>query len=280
MRLLERVRNRAARLRQRRWRMRPHRSDGAWIVIGGSPRSGTTLLRRILDRHLAIACGPEMGLFLPYPLRLEPLSVLSGIEIPTLRAMLRASASQGAFVDAFAAAYLAAGGKERWAEKSPQNILELDWILERFPRARVIHVIRDGRDVVCSARTHGERRWREGQWVWTPDERPVEWHAREWVRHTGAGMRRRGDPRVHELRYEDLVSAPEETLERLCTFLGVPFEPAMLVDPAVGAGEGPPDRGPISDRSIGRWMRDLDAGEQRRVQEICADRLRELGYPV
>ena len=65
-------------------------------------------------------------------------------------------------------AALARRGKPRWGEKTPLNVSHLDWILPRFPDARFVHVIRDGRDAVCSMRTHGTRRLVEGRWVKTP----------------------------------------------------------------------------------------------------------------
>jgi protein-tyrosine sulfotransferase len=221
-----------------------------------------------------------MRLFLPVRFQLEPLSVLSGIPAGELRAMISTSASQGALVDAFAARYRAINGKERWAEKSPQNVQHVPWILDRFPEARIVHAIRDGRDVVCSARDHGERRWIDGRWVWSLDRKPIAWHARAWVRDTGLGLRYRGHPQMCEVRYEDLVTSPRATMERLCEALGVPFVPAMLLPAEPGDTSGPRDRGPILDSSVGRWRRDLTPDEQREVTEICGDRLRELGYEM
>ncbi len=226
--VLDKLRNRTARVRQHRWRMRAYRSDEAHIVIGGSPRSGTTLLRRTLDRHPSICCGPEMALFLPVRFQLEPLAALSGIDAPTLGEMIRSSASQGAMVDAFSVRFRAVQQKDRWAEKTPRNVRHLAWIAERFPEARLVHVIRDGRDVVCSAREHPDRHWVNGRWVWVHHPRPIERYAHDWVRDTEHGLRFRGYSRYHELRYEDLVGRPEETLRTLCDFVGVTFNPKLL----------------------------------------------------
>lgn len=274
---LEKVRNRLARIRQHPWRMRPYRSREEHVVLGGSPRSGTTLLRRLLDRHPDLCCGPELGLFLPIRFRYEALAALSGIEGDELRRMVHASPSQGALVDAFGARYRELQGKRRWAEKTPQNIRHLSWIAERFPSARIIHVIRDGRDVVCSARDHGERRWVDGRWVWSHHPQPVASHARAWVRDTELGMRFRGNPGYLEVRYETLVADPETTLREICTFLGEPFDPAMLPDPTDDPGI-PPDRGRPHVGSVGRWQRDLSAEDLAIVLGICGRRLRELGY--
>lgn len=287
VRILDKLRNRTARVRQHRWRMRPYRSPERHIVVGGSPRSGTTLFRRILDRHPSICCGPEMNLFIPARFQFEPLAALSEIPADELRAMFVTSASQGALIDAFATRYRSLRGKARWAEKTPLNVRHFGWILERFPEIRLVHVIRDGRDVVCSALEHPDRRWVNGRWVWEQTPRGLEDHAQTWVADTGFGMCFRGDPRYHELRYEDLAHEPERTLRDLCTFLDEPFDPALVdAEPSAGAsagraaatGAGAPDRGPVFTSSIGRWERDLSARQLEAVLRICGDRLSQLGY--
>lgn len=283
MRLLDKVRNRVARARQHRWRTRPYRSSARHIVIGGSPRSGTTLLRRTFDRHPGLCCGPESSLFLPVRLNLASLAAGHGLPEDDLRRMLATAPSQGAFVDAFASRYLASRGRPRWAEKTPLNIRHLDWIMERWPDARIVHVLRDGRDVVCSMREHPDRRWVDGRWVKELNPRPVEEYARRWVSDTDAGMRWRGDPRYLEVRYEDLVRDPEATLERVLTFLGEPFDAGLLaVDPnAVPAPStnGRPDAaGAITTTSMGRWERDLSAADRETVKRVAGARLVELGY--
>ena len=286
MRLLDKVRNRATRARQHRWRVRPYTSSARHVIIGGSPRSGTTLLRRTFDRHPGMCCGPESSLFLPTRLNLGALAVGHGLPEPELRAILEASASQGAFIDAFAARYLAARGRPRWAEKTPLNIRHLDWIMDRWPDARIVHVLRDGRDVVCSMREHPDRRWVDGHWVKELNPRSVEEYARRWVSDTAAGMRWRGDPRYLEVRYEDLVRAPEATLAEVLTFLGEPFEAGLLaVDPSAAAAamvstsNGRPDAaGAITTTSMGRWQRDLDATDRETVKRVAGARLVELGY--
>ena len=152
------------------------------------------------------------------------------------------------------------------------------WILERFPEARLIHVIRDGRDVVCSAREHGPRRWIDGRWVWEHDPRPIETYARAWVADTAAGLVHQGHPQVHEVRYEDLVERPRAALDALCTFLAEPFDRVLLEPPPADPTASPADQRPVFTSSVGRWRRDLSPADQDRVLAICGPRLRQLGY--
>jgi hypothetical protein len=242
-----------------------------------------------------------MNLFVPARFQLEPLSALSGIDIEELRSLFRESESQAAMIDAFAARYRALRRKPRWSEKTPMNVRHFGWVLEHFPNVRLVHMIRDGRDVVCSAAEHPDRRWVDGRWVWTLHPRPLEDIAKWWVRDTGAGMRFRGHPAYHEVRYEDLVADPVSTTRRLCDFLGEPFDPTMLESeglPPSGeqSSEPPPvtpeppapehvatlvdarDRGPVFRSSVGRWQRDLPADRLPRIMGILRSRLVELGY--
>ncbi len=281
MTLADKLRNRAARVRQHRWRNRPWHSPEPHIVIGGTPRSGTTLIRRTLDRHPAICCGPESSIFLPGPIRLGPVAAGFEMAEDELRVMLAASPSQGAFIDTFASHYRDARGRRRWAEKTPLNVRSIDWILERFPEARFVHVIRDGRDVVCSMRQHPDRRWVDGQWVKVHRPLSIERYARRWVLDTEAGMAHRGDARYLEVRYEDLVQDPAGVLGGLLADLGESFDPAILVEPEgpVG-GDGRHHAGSaISTRSMGRWRTDLTPEEGAVVQRIAGATLARLGYP-
>ena len=110
-------------------------------------------------------------------------------------------------------------GKARWAEKTPEYTLILDFIDELFPDARYIHVIRDGRDVVASFR----ERW--GYLAAIRVARGV------WVRHVRAARdfgRRVARERYTEIRYERLVAEPERVLRELFRFLDEPWDPVVL----------------------------------------------------
>jgi protein-tyrosine sulfotransferase len=285
--LLVRVRNRAERLRQRRWRTAAYRSDEPHIVMGGAPRSGTTLLRRLFDRHPQVCSGAESKLFVPAAFNLEWLSSSYDMRLEELQTMRSGASSQGAFIDAFAARVRSDAGKVRWAEKTPQNIRYLDWILERFPEASILHIIRDGRDAICSMRQHPDWRWVDGAWQKVLVERPLEWYAERWLADTAAGTAWRSDPRYTEVRYEDLVADPAQVLRTICDGIGVSADAGWLA--VVGRREEdgamreehdkrPDYEGAVSAASVGRWRDDLSAAEQREIERLCGPRLRELGY--
>ena len=281
--MLARFRNRTVRLRQRRCRMAGFVSQERHIVMGGAPRSGTTLLRRLFDRHPEVCSGAETKLFVPAAFNLDWLAEAYGIPSADLDSWRASSASQGAFIDAFADRVKHDAGKDRWAEKTPMNIRNLDWIMPRWPNASIVHIIRDGRDVVCSMRQHPDWRWVDGSWQKVLVPRSIETYARRWLADTATGMAWRDDPRYVEVRYEDLVADPAGVLRGICDGIGVVVDAGWLADVGRAADTAtmssrPDYEGAISAVSVGRWRGDLSSAEQDEIDRLCRPRLVELGY--
>jgi hypothetical protein len=185
------------------------------IFIVGCQRSGTTMLRLILDSHPRISCGPETR-FLEDMERIvgADWKRLSQYGFPREEWLGRIAG----FFDGIQGDYARSRGKSRWADKSPRYAMKLPFIMELFPDAQVVHVIRDGRDVAVSHRK------RFGYWSCVKSA--VKW-PRYIAEATEAG-RRLPPGQYHELRYEELVSDQEGTLRRLLDFLGEEWDPALL----------------------------------------------------
>ncbi len=283
MSVITRVRNRIDRLAAYRWRNASYVSASRPIIIGGCPRSGTTLLRRILDTHPDIACGPESTFFLPG--RPLPARLARGYGVPEdeVKRLLRESDSQGAFIDAFMKGYTERVGVRRWAEKTPLNIRFVPWIWAHFPEARFVHIIRDGRDTVCSMRVHADRKLVSGEWVRRERVQPLEPLVRRWVHDVRLGKSYRGDPRYVDVRYEDLVQEPRPALERLFRAVGEPFDERVMeyrtrTERVKADANAEEKRETIHGRSIERWRTDLSEDEQALVKRIAGPLLIELGY--
>ena len=280
MSLGEHLHNRVTRVRQHRWRHRAYTSQERHVIIGGTPRSGTTLVRRTLDRHPDLCCGPETSILLPGGLRIDQVAAAYKWPAGELHDLMASSASQGAFVDAFARRYRERRRRPRWAEKTPLNVLCFEWVLERFPQARLVHVVRDGRDVVCSMRQHPDRRWVDGVEVKELRPQPVEDYMRRWVRDTEAGIALRGDARYIEIRYEELVEDPERILSEMLGALDEPWLPELLVERTPKGGGPAHANSRITTSSVGRWRQDLTADERAKVHAIGGALLTRLGYPA
>jgi hypothetical protein len=278
-------------------------------VIVGVPRSGTTLLRMMIDAHPDVAIPPETG-FLPALADLGPHEDASrrageimttfhtwpdfGLDAVEMREAL-ARLSPSTATDAartFYKTYAARFGKCRWGDKTPTYGASLDRIGSLLPEARFIHIIRDGRDVMVSVRQ-----------LWFRPGDTVEACAQDWMtrlaqtRALGAAV-----PHYLEVRYEALVQQPAATLEEICGFLDLRVEPEMLTyhvraaerlaehqaryaaDGQVLVSKEERARNqrfvtepPQPDR-IGRWTTELTDEEVRRFEAVAGEWLDRLGY--
>lgn len=249
--------------------------ESAPIVIGGCGRSGTTLLRTILSRHQEIACGEESTVFLRRISSPEHIGWRYGIDPDEISEMMRRSRSQAEFIVRFEATCLERSGKTIWAEKTPENVRRFGFIRRNFPAARLVHVIRDGRDVVCSLR---RQRWFKVPETERSTMAAVEYAIDYWMERVEAGIRFRGDPLYHEIRYEDLIDDPTETLQALFDALGLDWEPSLLVAP--GTEDDAPHQRPIYAFAVEQWRTELSPAEIALIERKAGPLLRSLGYPA
>lgn len=270
------------------------------FFIVGFQRSGTTLLRLMLDSHPELAVPLDtVGLWARYDAKLPEYSHLATAEdarrmvtdlvaeeriglwqvpltVDSVLAYRRLPGFPG-IMDAFHLAYAAARGKRAWGDKDPGNMLRLSTIVRWFPEARVLHIVRDGRDACLSHKTQSfgitdelacASAWREQVW---------------WVRRMGELM---GPTRYWEVRYEDLVGEPARQLMEACAFLGIAYSPSMLeyhrsVDRAIPREKrhiwplaGEPPRAD----NVGRWRTVMSPSMRVAFERRAGGLLRELGY--
>lgn len=250
-------------------------------------------MRVIMDTHPRICCGPESRLFLPFAPSLKKgrftpakLGDRFGLPKSVVAELFATSASQAEFIDRFFTAYCESRSKPRWAEKTPHNVQYLGYIFEHFPNARFVHMIRDGRDTICSLRTHPRHKVVDGELVKLNTWRPIEPCVNRWVKDVRAGLAFRGDPRYIEIRYEALVSEPREALARLFQFVDEAFDERVLdyhrvqgqSRDATHFPQNPEATGAMYTKAVGRWHRDLTPDEVVLVKRKAGPLLRELGY--
>ncbi|ACR14442.1 sulfotransferase [Teredinibacter turnerae T7901] len=271
------------RLQDAGWYDLAARSQLAPVFIGGCGRSGTTLFKELLNRHSLCACGPETSLY-GLPHNLQNISVPWDIDYDHLKAMQQKSRNLIEFADAFAMEFLRSEGKQIWVEKTPNNVRAIEKILTWYPKGKFIHLIRDGRDVVCSLRHHPKERVKDGKIVPIKTTNSISKCATRWLNDTMRGLAFKSHPRCLEVRYEALTETPEESLQRICRFIGIDFEPVMLS----GSGEKSCRSGQnmnnhnasdnISAKSVARWKTDLTATEREDFINIAGELLITLGY--
>lgn len=247
------------------------------IFVVGCQRSGTTMLRLMLDSHPRISCGPETRF----------LADLERIVGPDWKRLSQYGFSQQEWLDRIAdffdgiqSDYARSRGKSRWADKSPRYALSMDFILRVFPDAQVVHVIRDGRDVAVSHRK------RFGYWSCVKS-------SVKWPRYIAAA-RSAGSAlpsgQYTEVRYEELVGDGETTLRSLLEFLGEPWDPALLdfasqahdvperYHAQLQARRGEGGEGTLYRSRVGAHKRELDPFVRLLVWVMGRSTLRELGY--
>jgi hypothetical protein len=278
--------------------------------IVGVGRSGTTLLRLMLDAHPALAIPAETH-FVPTLIKVaeetqDPravLQVLAEAETwPNLGLDIAAVALAFSALDPFSPAgavravfqlYAAGQSKPRWGDKTPPYRACMAEIAATLPEARFIHIIRDGRDVALSYR---------GLWFGPGDD--IRAQARFWTTEIErARAQAQSLPFYMEVKFEDLVTKPKPELDRICRFLDLPFANAMLGYPgraqqrlseyvqsfgvtgatpvAVARFRAIHDRAhkPPDPARIGRWRTEMSPADQRSYDEIASPMLNALGYP-
>jgi len=288
------------------------RAPAPFVV--GLTRSGTTLLRMMLDAHRELTIPPETH-FVPDLIKAardegeaeELLATLTshrtwgdfGIAGDKMRRRLEAVPRGDAAeaVRAFFDAYAERQGKPRWGDKTPAYMLSVQRIGRILPESRFIHLIRDGRDVALSqsARAINEQP--------PPAKQAERWVKR--IRKSREQAQALKGARYVEARYEDLVRDPETTLRRACEFIDLGWDPGVLsyheraaerLGEMAGAlrAEGAhaqqdagyridnhaPTTKPPDPSKLDKWKREMPAEDVRAYEGVAGGLLVELGYEV
>ena len=283
----------------------PPRGAAPAIFIVGVARSGTTLLRLMLDAHPRLAIPPETH-FIPKVITAvqegsDPLAVITGhrrwpdfgLDASELRERFSGHRPLTA-TDAlreFYGLYASRHSKARWGDKSTNYIRKMKPISRTLPEARFVHLIRDGRDVALS------------QVAVHFGPSTVEAAAEKW-RAEITKARRQGPKLPHylEVRYEELIADPEPVLRRICDATELEWDDAMLhyqeqaperiaeIVRDFDRAEGDPVTADVraahqanvskplqSDRAA-RWRTEMPAADVSAFEQVAGGLLDELGY--
>ena len=237
------------------------------VFLVSAERSGTTLLRLMLDSHPNVAWCSEFEYAVDH---LAPGGVWPDMDryrrwLETSRVFqdtgfrVNPDLDYPALVNSFLNQKRNGDGKELIGATVHRHFDRLAWI---WPEARFIHMLRDPRDVARSCVDMG---WSGN--VWTAVSRWL--HAENLWEELSRDL---PPERYVEVYYQDLIENPEPTLRRVCDFLGVPYDPAMLTYHQTTTYE-PPDRSLVN-----QWKRKLTDFDVRLVEARVGDMLEKRGY--
>jgi hypothetical protein len=276
-----------------------------YVFIVGCPRSGTTLLQRMVDAHPEIAVVHETH-WIPRWFEKRKGLTPEGFVTPELVRNVIADRrftnlevspeqvsallddgkeiSYASFVSALFDLHARARGKRLAGDKTPAYVRRLPTLHSLWPQARFVHLIRDGRDVALSVADWSRADSAAGRFA-TYAEDPVataavwwEWNVRIG-REDGASL---PEGLYHEIRYERLVADPAAECARFCRFLGLPYDEAMLrfhegrakADPELDAKKA---WRPVTS-GLRSWTRQMHRSDAERFEAAAGGLLDELGY--
>jgi hypothetical protein len=272
-------------------------ADSAPFFIVGNDRSGTTMIRLVLDRG-DVAIPPE-SMFLVDFARVRRSGDLSDPEAaesfvrrvwehprvrlwnlpggpPSVPSGLSHEDAYRFGVEAPFRAYARAQGKERWADKTPLYLAHLDELDAVWPDARFVVLVRDGRDVALSLMhvPFGPNN------VWAS--------ARFWADgiRRGEEAERRYPGRVLTVRYEDVVADPRSETRRICEFVGLAYEDDLLAIERTDASKVLKDQAGwftnvwagINPSAVGKWRTAMSPAQQRIFASVAGPELERMGY--
>jgi hypothetical protein len=267
------------------------------VFLLGAQRSGTTMLRLMLNNHPGLAIPHESAFITIYFRKLKAYGDLGQKENarrllgdvaqhPLVRrgklitdpeaVLARPILHYRDFVDAIFQTYAESLGKSRWGDKTPFYTADIDVIHRLFPDAKIIHLVRDGRDVVLSQKSI--------EWMSSSLLRlALDWQWKTTIAHkVGTAL---GDSFL-ELRYEDLVTRPEEMLRKICSFIDESYDPTMLnysnhaanVVPAESLKWHRNSIRPPDTTQLGKWKTGLSRAERVIFEQVAGETLDLFEY--
>lgn len=273
----------------------PHSTLSPIFVVGVG-RSGTSLVQSVLNAHPQIAVSPETHFIRKYALPDKNLGVAELLELleadedfsrggisasDVLKPFLEDASkkpSPALVYERYLSLYQEKEGKPVVGDKDPRLIDSLPSLQRMFPSAYVLHVVRDPRDVVLSRM---KAAWSSGRPWW----QHALVSAAQFRLGRKDGQRRYRD-RYMEVRYEDVLSRPEEEFARICKWMGVAFAPEML-DFSAAAEKLVDQRelswkqetlGPLLRKNTGKWKAELEPSQACLIEEVCREAMNTGPY--
>ena len=280
------------------------------VFIVGCDRSGTTLLRLMLNQSPVLYISPETEFLIPLKDNQELYGDFSqtyqryffirdlqtnsataqtftfqvlGLTVAEAESALRKAAPTGFYgaSQAILQATVAKKNKQRWGDKTPHQVRNIEELAKAYPTAQFVHVIRDGRDAAISIRKAG---WLNGQMIAI---------ARYWQQQVSAGVTagrslENSQQKYYEVYYEQLLKQPETVLKDLCDWLNLEYTPRMLEYYRDASSDIQPkhmnlfalNQKPLDASRAYAWKYQMSPADKADFEDIAGNLLQELGYEL
>lgn len=288
-----------------------------YFIVGNS-RSGTTMMMRIVNNHPQLHALSELHFFEQLWSPSDRDKAISPEEATSLADRLLHVSREGYLTKIVQGKYRAEAeklvsenlsapifgqdvfrevaflethnaGKQIPCEKTPQNVFYIKEILELYPQARILNMVRDPRGVLLSQKRKWKRRKMGAHFItWKEATRlRINYHpitiSRLWNSSIGASLQFEEHPQVHTVHFEDIIGDAENTIRKICEFFEIEFHPNMLEVPHLGSSneiDDPTKTGIKKDRA-GNWRKGgLNPSEIKICQDMAGKYMRPMKYEL
>ena len=287
------------------------------IFIVGNSRSGTTMMRRVLGNHPDIYMLEELHFFEQLWSTDDKTKEISKEKAIALASRLFFIQRDGYLTEVNPDKYLPEASKlvesiegKRYShevlrsflfyethlhqktipcEKTPQDVFYIPEILELFPHAKIINMVRDPRGVLLSQKRKWQRKNMGAGFMTKKEQRrlKINYHpitiSKLWNASVRTALKYKNHIQMHNMIFEKLVNESEAEIKRLCRFLEIEFTDEMLNIPQVGSSNeaDKPDEFGIKTERAGNWEKGgLNKTEIYFCQNICGNYMKQYGYEL
>ncbi len=302
-------------------------NEAKMIFVIGNSRSGTTMMGRILGRNPAVFTFHELHFFeelwsaqekdkkemmasaielYAHLLKAERIGYLVKGDPKDFKKeasdQIKAALEQGIPLghDSIFAYFMCQeaekNGKSVPCEQTPRNVLYLKEILDLYPNAKIINMVRDPRDILLSQKKKWKVRFLGSKTAPGARDIPLKESFRSWMNYHPITMSRlwklnlssvikySEHPSVHLVKFEDFLAAPQQHMKEICAFAGISYNKDMLNVPQIGssnAADKDNDKTGVDRSKQGAWKTGgLNKTEIYYCQHICKEEMEQFDYPI
>lgn len=255
------------------WRLNNKESDLKCVFILGTPRSGTTLLQKIIEAHSDFFSIQSESAIFSFQNIFDKKRKHFNLSDRDLKDLIKISSSQVEFFKN-AVVHLKNNNNKTFVEKTPQHINRMKSLMRYFPNSKFVVIVRDGRDCYCSAKKH----------PYIPQSSSVSRFAKYYAKCINSAIKNYNKLNCYTIYYEKLVTNPIEELKKLMIFLESNFEESQIDSTAFKKDKRAKQiefrklNEPISTQSIKKYKHEMSPSEIITFNKITSKQLEFHGY--